>query len=56
MAHRLNALMWPELAILGVVLLAMATKPTGSGSLGFWLLAALTLGGGAAMTARGLNR
>jgi len=38
LGRRLNALMWPELAILLVVLLAMTTKPTGSGSVGFWSL------------------
>ena len=47
--RRLNALMWPELAILATVLLAMATKPTGWGSVGFWISAATILGGAFAM-------
>lgn len=40
--RRLNALMWPELGLLLVVLLAMTTKPTGEG---FWALVAVILAG-----------
>ena len=44
--------MWPELGVLAVVLLAMATKPTGAGSWGFWLVAAALLGAGAGLMLR----
>ncbi len=42
--RRLNALMWPEVAILATVLLAMATKPAGWRPVGFWISAATILG------------
>ena len=37
LARRLNGFMWPELGILLIVVLAMVAKPTGAGSLGFWV-------------------
>jgi uncharacterized membrane protein len=43
LARRLHALMWLELAILGVVVLAMTTKPAGAGSVGFWAVSAAML-------------
>lgn len=50
LGRRLNVLMWPELAILLAVVLAMATKPAGWGSVGFWVVvAAILAGAGAAM-------
>jgi hypothetical protein len=39
LVHRMNGLMWLELAVLLIVLLAMATKPTGAGPAGFWIAA-----------------
>lgn len=53
--RRLNALMWPELAILLVVLLAMTTKPAGGGSVGFWIVVAVVLGAAAVLAARGFR-
>jgi hypothetical protein len=47
--------MWPELAILLAVLLAMTTKPTGSGSPGFWVAVAVVVGAASLLTARGLR-
>jgi hypothetical protein len=53
--RRLNAFMWPELSILLVVLLAMTTKPTGSGSAGFWAVVVAIAAVALALTARGLR-
>jgi hypothetical protein len=53
--RRLNAYSWLELGTLLVVLLAMTTKPTGSGSVGFWTLVVVILGGAGFLTARGLR-
>ena len=55
LGRRLSALMWPELAILLVVPLAMTTKPTGGGSTGFWALTTAMLGGAALLAARGFR-
>jgi hypothetical protein len=55
LGRRLNAFMWPELAILLAVLLAMTTKPTGSGSPGFWVAVAVVVGAASLLTARGLR-
>lgn len=53
--RRLNALMRPELAILLMVLLAMTTKPTGGGSVGFWAAVAVLLGAEVVLAARGFR-
>lgn len=53
--RRLNAFMWPELAILATVVLAMATKPTGSGSVSFWAVAAALIAGAGALMISGLR-
>ena len=53
--RRLDAFLWPELGILLVVLLAMTTKPTGSGSAGFWALVVAILAVAGWLLARGLR-
>jgi uncharacterized membrane protein len=53
--RRLNAYYWLELATLLIVLLAMTTKPTGPGSIGFWTLVVSILAGAGFLTARGLR-
>lgn len=52
LGRRLNGLMWPELAILTVVLLAMTTKPRGAGSVGFWATATAILAASAVLASR----
>lgn len=45
--RRLNGVMWLELAVLAVILLAMTVKPSGGGSVAFWgAAAAIGLGAG----------
>lgn len=53
--RRLDALFWPELAILFVVLLAMTTKPVDGGTAGFWAIAIAFLAAAGFLTARGLR-
>jgi uncharacterized membrane protein len=54
-SRRLDAFLWPELAILLVVLLAMTTKPMEGGSAGFWVVVAAILAVGVALMVRGLR-
>jgi uncharacterized membrane protein len=54
-ARRLHALMGLELAVLAVVLLAMTTKPTRGGSVGFWVVSAVILTAALGLAARGVR-
>jgi len=54
-SRRLDAFLWPELAILLIVLLAMTTKPVSGASAGFWGAAAAIAATGLLLMARGLR-
>jgi hypothetical protein len=52
LGRRLQAVGYGELGILLVVVLAMTTKPQGSGSVGFWVVAGAIVGGASALAIR----
>ena len=54
--RRLSALMWMELGVLVVVVLAMTTKPMDGGPPAFWTIVAAILAGAFWLTARGYRR
>jgi uncharacterized membrane protein len=53
--RRIDALWWPELGIILIVLLAMTTKPVDGGTAGFWATVVVILGVVGVLTARGLR-